>query len=89
VDELTEIRKVLEQKKIALGSDQAIKNLKKGNVEKIFVTSNCAERTKQAVAKYAGMGKVEVGVLSMSNQDLGTICKKPFSISILSVLKEK
>lgn len=86
--EIEEIREVLD-KNIVIGSEQALKSLKKGNVEKVFVTSNCSLRIKQEIEKYAQLQKVEVKSLEMPNEELGVVCKKPFSISVLTVLKGK
>ena len=89
MDEFTEIKSLIDTKDVVLGSEQSIKNLKKGNVEKVFITSNCSTRTKQEIEEYAKIDSVDVSVMDMTNEDLGMLCKKPFSISVLSVIKGK
>ena len=42
-DALVEIKKNLKSKKLIIGSNKAIKNLKLGKIKKVFLSSNCAE----------------------------------------------
>ncbi len=83
----TDIKKMLKEKKVIIGTDRAIKGLKLGKVEKILLSSNCSEKTMEDINYYAGLSSIETVKLGYSNEELGTICKKPFSISVLSVLK--
>lgn len=83
-----EIRKNLEKKKIIIGTDRTIKNLKLGKIEKVYITKNCPEEKKKSINYYSKLGKVKVVNLKHTNEELGVICKKPFSISIASLLKE-
>ena len=83
----TGIKKLLKEKKVIIGTERAIKGLKLGKVEKVLLSSNCAEKTVENINYYAGLGSIETVKVGYSNEELGTICKKPFSISVLSVLK--
>ncbi len=86
-DSLTEIRKNTESKKLVYGTEQTIKNLKLGKVGKIFLSANCPEEVKKSIKYYAELSETPVSQLSIDNTELGTICKKPFSISVLGLLK--
>ena len=83
----TEIKKLIKERKVIIGTERAIKGLKLGKVEKVLLSSNCAEKTVEDINYYAGLSSIETVKLGYSNEELGTICKKPFSISVLSVLK--
>ena len=83
----TEIKKLIKEKKVIIGTERAIKSLKLGKVEKVLLSSNCAEKTLEDINYYTGLSSIETVKLGYSNEELGTICKKPFSISVLSVLK--
>lgn len=83
----TEIKKLLKEKKVILGAERTIKSLKLGKVDKIIMSSNCAENAVESIGYYAGLSKTETVKVPYSNEELGVICKKPFSISVLSVLK--
>jgi large subunit ribosomal protein L30e len=83
----TEIKKMLKEKNLVIGTERTIKNLKLGKVEKVIVTSNCSEKTQKDIEYYAGLGKAEVLKIKYPNEELGIMCKKPFAISVLSILK--
>ena len=83
----TDIKKLLKEKNVVIGTERTIKNLKLGKVEKLIISSNCAEKTAEDISYYAGLSKAETIKVNYSNEELGVICKKPFSISVLSVLK--
>ena len=83
----TEIKKLIKAKNIIIGTDKSIKALKLGRVDKVVLSSNCAESTVNDINYYAALGKAETIKVKYPNDELGVICKKPFSISVLSVLK--
>ena len=86
--DLEEIKKVLKTGNFIIGADRGLKNLKLGNAEKIFLASNCKEETKEDIERLAKLCKAEIIVLNMPNDELSTLCKKPFAISMLSVVKK-
>lgn len=85
---MQEIRKLLEQGKLVIGSNVVIKRLKHKKLEKIFMSSNCKQEIKQEISKLAKLGSIELIEIEMTNEELGTYCRKPFSISVVGVLKE-
>lgn len=82
-----EISKNLKAKKILIGTDRTVKSLKLGKVQKVFLASNCPSDVENDIAKYSKMSGAEVISLEQNNEDLGFICKKRYSISVLSVPK--
>ena len=83
----TEIKKLIKAKKIVIGTKRTIKNLKLGKVEKVLISSNCSESMVNDLNHYARLGKTEIIKVNYLNEELGAMCKKPFSISVLSILK--
>lgn len=83
----TEIKKLIRAKDLIIGTKRTIKNLKLGKIEKVIISSNCAENIVNDLNYYADLGKAETIKVSYPNDELGIICKKPFSISVLSILK--
>jgi len=83
-----EIKKVLKEKKFVIGTDLGLKSLKLGKAEKVFLASNCSDETKKETEKLARLSKAEIVVVEQPNDELGTMCKKPFAISMLTVLKK-
>ena len=83
-----ELRKLMETKKVIVGTDRVIKQLKLGKISKVFLTVNCPEDVKADVGAFAKISKTEVVQLDIPNDELGVVCKKPFSISIAGIIKE-
>ena len=83
----TEIKKLIKAKKLVVGTERTIKSLKLGRVEKVIISSNCAENVVDDLNYYASLNKTETVKVNYPNDELGVICKKPFSISVLSILK--
>ena len=83
----TEIKKMLKAGNFVIGTDKTVKCLKIGKVQKVLVSSNCPERVGKKISYYSSMSGAELHKLEYPNDELGIICKKPFSISVLAFLK--
>jgi len=83
----TEIRKLVKAGNFIVGTERAIKNLKLGKVDKVIVSSNCPEKVIADLERYASLSKAETFRAAYPNEELGVICKKPYSISVLSIPK--
>ena len=86
-DVIKEIKSTLKDGKVVLGTEQTIKLIKQDNLKKVFLSSNCKKDIKADLQKYAKISKVELVDVSVPNRELGVVCKKPFSISVIGVLK--
>ena len=82
---VTELKKLLETKKLIVGTGRAMKLVKAGKLSKVFISSNCPLTVKESLARYAKIAGASVTELSQTNSQLGTLCKKPFAISVLGV----
>ena len=80
---ITEIKKLLKDKNLVIGTERTIKNLKSGKISKIFISSNCPSIVKADIEYYSKLTNAAVVKLKYPNEELGVICKKPFSISVL------
>ena len=85
---MQEIKKLLEEKKLIIGSKVVIKKLNNNLIGKIFIAKNCKQEIKQDLEKLAQISSVEIVNLDMTNEELGTFCRKPFHISVVGVLKQ-
>ena len=83
-----ELQDILAQKLLVLGTEHTLKDIKKNKLGKIYITSNAPEQVKQDIKRYAMLASVEVQDITQTNEELGVMCKKPFSISVVGVLKE-
>ena len=81
----TEIKGLIEQKKLIIGTDLTLKNLKVNKVKKVFLTSNTNEVIAEKIKHYCSINEVEYVEIPQTNEDLGVMCKKPFNISVLSI----
>ena len=81
------LKKDLKKKGIVFGTDRTIKELKNGKVEKIYISSNCPKETRDDILYYSKLANVKIIELKENNEELAVVCKKPFSISVLSILR--
>ncbi len=83
-----DIKKDLKTRKIIIGTKVVMKNLKLNKLEKIYIALNCNESSEKELEYYSKLLKIPVIKLKQPNDELGVICKKQYSISMLGVLKE-
>ena len=58
-----------------------MKKIRKQQVSKVYVASNCREKTQVInLCKTMGVEIIEAG----TSKELGALCKKPFSVSVIS-----
>ena len=82
---IDELKKLLKENKVVLGTEKTLKILQLGNAKKVFVSKNCPEIVKKDIEYYASLSQVPIISLKQPNDELGTICKKPFAVSVLCV----
>lgn len=82
-----EIRKILANQKVVIGTNQVVKKLKQGSLSKVIIAANCPEITKKDIMHFTNISKVELININVPNSELGIICKKPFFVSAIGVLK--
>lgn len=85
--DIEDIKGALKSDKAIIGTERSIKNLKLGKLAKVYITSNCPADVRSDIEHYSKLAKTEVVALKQPNDELGTICKKPFPISVISILK--
>ena len=85
----TEIKKLLKSKSLIIGTEKTLKSLKLGKIDRIILSSNCPDKVTEDINYYAGLSNVETVKVPYPNEELGVICKKPFSISVLSIIKQQ
>ena len=81
-----EIRKLIGSEKLILGTDRVLKATRQGNVEKIILASNAPPMLKRSLTKYQQVGKFVLEDAGIPNDELGTICKRPFSVAAIAIL---
>jgi large subunit ribosomal protein L30e len=84
---VAEIKKLLPTKKLVIGTNTVMKQLRSNGLIKIMVSSNCPEPIYKDLEHYTKLNKTELIRLDIPNEELGTICKKPFFVSMIGVKK--
>ena len=86
-NEIEEIKDSIDDKKVVLGATVTIKALKNSQLRKIFLSKNCTEAEKKDIEYYASFHNIPIVQLNYPSDEVGVICKKPFSIAVLGLLK--
>lgn len=89
MDPITDLKKKLKTKKLILGTDITINKLKMGKINKVFLSANCPAKIVKEIEYLGSLSKAKIFKLKQQNDELGIICKKPFSVSVISVLKSE
>lgn len=86
-ENIAEIQKALVDQKLIIGTDKVMKGLKNGEIATVFVTINAPEIVKSDIEHYAKLSGANIAELDETNEELGEICKKRFSISLVATIK--
>ena len=82
----TEIKKAKNEDKLVIGYKKTLKELGKGNIAKVFLSNNAPDFMKSKFNKIKKSSKnFTYFILTIDNTELGTLCKKPFSVSCLGI----
>ncbi|MEK6964380.1 MAG: ribosomal L7Ae/L30e/S12e/Gadd45 family protein [Nanoarchaeota archaeon] len=84
---MIDFTQLINSKKATIGTQKTLKALKLGKLAKVYVTENCPPLLKQNIERQAQIAKTELIPLEVPNNELGTLCKKPFSINLLGQLR--
>lgn len=80
---MSKLTDALKSEKIIFGEERILKLLKTGKIKTVFVSSNVKKDVEDEIDNLAKLSKVEIVKLTIPNNEVGVICKKPFSISVL------
>jgi len=87
-ENIIQIKKGLEDEKVVIGNDKVLKELRNGNILKVYLSANCAEDMKKTLEHHAKLIGIEIIQLPYPNDEFAVLCKKPFSISVIGLKKE-
>ncbi len=79
------IRVAVDTGKVILGSNKSIQAIKLGNGELVVLAANAPKTLKEDVEAYAKLSEMPVHIFEGSSVELGSICGKPFTVSVLVV----
>jgi len=78
------LKEAVKEKKVIIGADRTLKALKLGKVKHVYLASNVKQDIKEDVEHYTKLFNIKLVQLNENNEELGLICKKQFSVSVLS-----
>ena len=78
------LKKSLKEDKLVYGFKSALLGLKNGKIGKVFLAKNCPQEFKDKLKNY----NVDVVELNEPNKEISLICKKKFSVNIVSAVKK-
>jgi len=81
---LTDLKKALKEKTLTIGTERTMTKLKTGKLKKVFIAKNCPKEVKEELKHFCKLSKTDLIELSIPNDEVGAVCKKPFSISVIS-----
>ncbi len=84
-----DIRKIVTEEKICIGTESTIKNLRVGKLLKVIITSNCPKEVREDISSLnRKTDGAEIVSISENNEELGIICRKPFHVSVIGVIRK-
>lgn len=86
---MKEIIEAMKKNKLIIGRDRVLKLLKRGKISLVVISSNCNQKFRREIEYYTKIGNVKLKVFEGNNKELGVLCKKPFSISVLGITSGK
>ncbi len=87
MDEKEELKELRETDKLVLGTERTKKLLERGELERVFLASNCPEERKNTLKRLGDMSSTEILETESDNEELGVLCRKPFKISVIGEKK--
>ena len=82
---LLDLKEYLTENKLIFGTEVVLKQLRKGQLNKIYLSRNCPKKVREEIDHYAKMVSIPVIRLDVDNEEISVWCKKSFFISVLGV----
>ncbi len=80
--DIGELRKA---ENLVYGSEETLKMVRKGQIRAVFIASNCNLAVKNDLERLCNLNNLKCVVLSQPSDEVGTICRKPFPISVVGI----
>lgn len=86
-DLANDIRLAVDSGEVAVGLNKAIDTVKEHTSKTIVIATTNKKETIEDVNHIAKIANVRVLKFNGTSMDLGAVCGKPFSVSVLSIIK--
>ncbi len=88
VDLSGDIRLAVDSGEVVVGSRDVLRTIKKNTSKLVITAKNIDEKNAMEIKHLANISNLKVLDFDGSSTELGSICGKPFSVSILSVINQ-
>ena len=82
---IKDVREALKEKTAVIGLKRTMKLMRQGKIKKVFLSANTSTTVKEDIQHYGALLNAAVEELKLTNEELGTLCKRPFSISVIGI----
>jgi large subunit ribosomal protein L30e len=88
VDITNDIRLAVDSGKTAIGMNRVLDSVRENTAKLIVVASKNKESAVQDIERMAKISGIKIVVFEGTSLDLGAVCGKPFSVSVVSVIEQ-
>ncbi|MBI5253083.1 MAG: 50S ribosomal protein L30e [Euryarchaeota archaeon] len=81
------IRAAVDTGKVTLGERETLKAVRNGDVKLVIMASNCPPALREELVRCTRISGVHVYEYPGSSLELGSVCGKPFVVSMLGVVE--
>ncbi len=82
------IRMAVDTGRVLLGKNECMRSVRSGKSKIVLFSSNIPFDLKVAISKHAKMGGIPMYEFAGTSKELGSVCGKPYPVSVMSVLEE-
>jgi ribosomal protein L30E len=86
--EILDLLSHVKQGNVTYGTKVTLKNFKKNRVEKVYISSNCDDRSANLVKYYAKLVNKDAITLKINSDEISQKLSKPYLISMVCVVSE-
>lgn len=88
VNVTTTIKKAVESEKVIIGLKETLEAVRAKQTKEVYVASNCPSKVLEELSTLCELQKIPLTTLSIPNDELGVVCKKPYAILVLAIKNE-
>ena len=82
------IKKAVEAGKAKLGYKEVMRGLEQGTIKEVYLSANAPESHERDISQACKLAGISCTKVEQANDELGVVCKKPFSISVVGLTNE-
>ena len=80
---MEQLKDAFKEKTLTYGFKEPLKKVKTKKVDTVFIAQDCPDNMRQDLTLNAKVSGVNIIELDGTSQEIGAVCKKPFSVTVL------